>query len=99
MDAAKAAYEVRERERAIMNLTITNVRTVMDSHKEKLRLRAPFVDHAHLFEIQGDRQIISHRTITERQVADKVTYTDVTQEEWKDAGIHYSEIIYTAPPR
>ena len=31
LDAAKASYQVRERERAVLNLTMTNIRTVMGS--------------------------------------------------------------------
>lgn len=69
-------------------------RVLLDTRQVGLRLRVPFVDHVHLFAPQGNRQILSHRTITARQVARSDQFPDVSPEEWQDGGIHWSEIVY-----
>ncbi|MAE63214.1 MAG: hypothetical protein CMJ18_02980 [Phycisphaeraceae bacterium] len=79
----------------------THRRSVMDSRQLGLPLPEPFLDHVHLYEPVGNRQLMSVRTITCRQVwhgDDKVMPSD---QEMDTAGIHYVEIVYDrdCPPR
>jgi hypothetical protein len=64
-------------------------------------LKVPFVDHCHLFDCTGDRQVITFRAIAARQVARTAKSPEMTGEDWKKGGIHHAEIVYEGnpPPR
>ena len=73
----------------------------MDSRELRLPLRAPFLDHVHLFEPIGARQLLSVRTITCAQVWRQDDGILPSQEEMEAAGINYVEIVHDreCPPR
>lgn len=75
----------------------TQRHTVMDSRQIGLPLTEPFLDHVHLFEPMGDRQLLTVRTITRRQVWRDDDGVPPSQEEMDAAGIHYVEIVYDRP--
>lgn len=75
----------------------TNRRVVMDSRELGLPLSVPFVDHVHLYEPDGCRQLMSVRAITCSQVWRPEDGSAPAPEEMDAAGIHYVEIVYDRP--
>jgi len=75
----------------------SNRRVVMDARELGLPLSVPFLDHVHLYEPIGDRQIMSVRTITCAQVWRQDDSANPSPQEMEAAGIHYVEIVYDKP--
>ena len=69
----------------------SNRQVVLDSRKENIPFRRPFIDHAMLYPHPGGRkQIISFRAINISQTVGDST----TPAELEKSGVHYSHLVY-----
>lgn len=78
------------------DFSCSNRRIILDCHAAGLPFHIPFIDLAHVFEHQGNRQIVAYRGIPRRQTHNNPeACPPMTPEALAHSGIHYSEMIYT----